>query len=398
MFAWRIVFVVTTVIQFAIVGVAVSHSTGTVDAILAEVRQATVRYLDIERARADGFVQLSGMEPRHGYHFARVDAGSFIGAAISGARLDLARPPMLLYVERGGVWQLAGVEYALPARPATNPFPGAQWHEHEASCHYRDFRELPGARASECPSKHPASGEPFVLWHPSFAVVHVWAWYPNPDGPFAIENAYLAAYGGAPAPSPGHTHARSPAEAIYSQYTHRIAGGVLLLLAMTIAWETRRPRAWPWSALSSAIWIVFGLYLIPTSDPESWPWGPGRFMEIFGDPIVLQHKLLALIPITFGVVGILRLRGTVGRRGWTYTIAALAVAGGSSLFFHFHEGRFHLDKIYLQHVVMGSTAIALGATLLVAGRRHANGARLMRWVWPACLALLGLVLVVYSEL
>src|SRR5688500_13862939 len=32
-----------------------------VDTILAAVRQATVRYLDVERARADGFVQISGM-------------------------------------------------------------------------------------------------------------------------------------------------------------------------------------------------------------------------------------------------------------------------------------------------------------------------------------------------
>jgi hypothetical protein len=386
-------------------GVAGSHQSSpvgkparTVDTILAEVRQATARYLDIERARADGFVQISGMEPRHGYHFARVDAGSVIVAALSGGRLDLARPPMLLYVERQGVWQLAGVEYAMPARPATNPFPGAEWHQHEASCHYRDFRELPGARAGECPSMHPVSGEPFVLWHPAFAVVHVWAWYPNPDGPFAAENPYLAAYGGAPAPVPGHAHARNPAEAIYSQFTHRIAGGVILLLAALIAWETRRPRPWPWSALSSVLWIAFGLYLIPTSDPESWPWGPKRFVEIFDDPLVLQHKLLALIPITFGTVGILRLRGVLRRPGWTYVIPVLALLAGASLFFHFHDGRFHVDAIYLQHAAMGGAAIGLGVALLIAGRRRQSGASLLRWSWPVFLVLLGLVLLVYSEI
>jgi hypothetical protein len=373
---------------------AAAPSGRTVDAILAEVRQATVRYLDIERAKADGFVQVSGMEPRHGYHFARADAGSLIGAALAGGQLDLARPPMLIYVERGGAWQLAGVEYALPARPATNPFPGAEWHEHEASCHYRDFRERPGRRAAECPPTHPLSREPFVLWHPAFAVVHVWAWYPNPDGPFAATNAYLAAYGGTAPPGPGHAHPRSPAEAIYSQYTHRIAGGVLLTLAGLIVWETRG-RRWPWSSL---LWIAFGLYLIPTSDPESWPWGPGRFVEIVDDPVVLQHKLLALIPVVFGIIGILRHHGKLGRRGWTYTIASLAVPAGASLFFHFHEGRFHLDAIYLQHVVMGSTAVALGIAVIVAGRRRGAGSRALGWIWPTCLAALGLVLLVYSEL
>jgi len=378
-------------------GVAAAHSSG-VDGILAEVRQATARYLDIERARADGFVQISGMEPRHGYHFARVDASAAIGTALAGGKLDLARPPMLLYVERGGVWQLAGVEYALPTRPATNPFPGAEWHEHEASCHYRDFRELPAARAGECPARHPVSGEPFVLWHPSFAVVHVWAWYPNPDGPFAAENAYLATYGGVAPPEAGHRHARSPAEAIYSQYTHRIAGGVLLLLAALIIWETLRPRPWPWSTPSSVIWILFGLYLIPTSDPESWPWGPQRFMEIFADPIVLQHKLLALIPIVFGTIGLLRARGWLRRSSLTYVMPVLALLGGLSLFFHFHDGRFHLDAIYLQHAVMGTAAVGVSVVLLVAGRRREGHAAVVRWAWPAFLLVLGAVLLVYSEL
>src|SRR5439155_8855925 len=115
-----------------------------------------------------------------------------------------------------------------------------------------------------------------------------------------------------------HRHARNPAEAIYSQYTHRIAGVVLLTIAALIAWETRRARAWPWSAMSSIVWIVFGLYLIATCDPESWPWGPQRFVEIFADPVVLQHKLLALVPIVFGVVGLLRLRGRLRRPSWTY--------------------------------------------------------------------------------
>jgi hypothetical protein len=379
-------------------GVAAAPPTPTADAILAEVRQATARYLDIERARADGFVQLSGMEPRHGYHFARVDAGSLITAALAGGPLDLARPPMLLYVERQGLWQLAGVEYAVSSRPSTSPFPGAEWHEHEASCHYRDFRELPAARAGDCPSRHPVSSAPFVLWHPAFAVVHVWAWYPNPDGPFAAENPYLAAYGGAPAPGISHPHARNPAEAIYSQYTHRAAGAILLLLAAVIAWETRRPHAWPWSALSSALWVAFGLYLFPTSDPESWPWGPKRFVEIFGDGLVLQHKLLALIPIVFGIVGLLRLRGVLRRPRWTYVVPVLAVLGGISLFFHFHDGRFHLDAIYLQHAAMGSTAVGLGVALLIARRRLESRASLLRWSWPAFLVLLGLVLLLYSEL
>ena len=131
---------------------------------------------------------------------------------------------------------------------------------------------------------------------------------PEPRRPVLQENPALASYGGMPRP-PGHPHPRSETELAYSQVTHRVAGGVLLLVAALTVWESWRPRRFPWSAGSSIVFVVFGLYLIPTSDPESWPWGPGTFMEIFTDPLVLQHKLLALVPLTYGVIGLLRSAG-----------------------------------------------------------------------------------------
>jgi len=366
-----------------------------VDEIVAEVRRITEPYQDIARARADGFVQVSGMEARHGYHFININAPVLTAAGMAANTLDLARPPMLLYVERDGVWTLAGVEYALTAPPRPNPLPGASWHNHEASCHYRDYRETPAPRAADCPSKHPESGEVFVLWHPAFAVAHVWAWIPSPDGPFSEENPALAPYGGAPRPS-GHPHPRSEPELAYSQVTHRVAGGVLILVAVLTMWEAWRPRRFPWSALSSILFILFGLYLIPTSDPESWPWGPGTFMEIFTDPLVLQHKLLALVPLSFGVIGLLRSAGVLARTYWYAIVPTLAVLAGASLFVHFHDGHFHFDAIYLQHAAMGLTSIAAG-TLIFVGRRSVGGEALIRWGWPGLIGAMGLILLFYVE-
>src|SRR5439155_289319 len=163
-------------------------------------------------------------------------------------------------------------------------------------------------------------------------------------------------------------------ELAYSQFTHRFAGGVLLLLASVIAWESRRRQPRPWSWLSSVLWILFGLYLIPTSDPESWPAGPGRFVDIFTDSLVLQHKALAMVPIAFGVVGILRSAGVIERVRRTVLVPVLAVLAGVSLFAHFHDGHFHLDAIYVQHAAMGATAV--GADVLRVRPRR----RLMRIV------------------
>src|SRR5207302_1100067 len=237
-------------------------------------------------------------------------------AGIASSTLDLARPPMLLYVERDGVWQLAGVEYALPSPPRPNPLPGAEWHRHEASCHYRDYREAPAPRAADCPTKHPESNEPFVLWHPAFAVAHVWAWIPSPDGPFSEENRALAPYGGMPR-APGHPHPRSETELAYSQVTHRVAGA-------------------------------------------------------------------------------LRRAGALARSYWYAVVPTLGILAGASLFVHFHDGRFHVDAIYLQHAAMGLTSIAAGA-LIFAGRRTVGGEMLIRWGWPGFIGAMGLILLFYVE-
>jgi len=361
------------------------------DDVVAEVRRATARYVDVANARADGYLQASGMERHHGYHF--VHPASQARALATGT-LELGAPPVLLYVERDGVWQLVGVEYALPSVPTTDPLPGAAWHRHEASCHYRDFRELPAASARACPARHPASGEPFVAWHPTLAVAHVWAWYPNPDGVFAETNPWLAPYGGVAATD---HHGRNPAETFYSQLTHRVAGAILLTLAALTVWESWRPRRFPWNAVSAPLWVAFGVYLIPSSDPESWPYGPQRFSEIFADSLVLQHKLLALLPIAIGVITALRARGVLPGRHLARALGVLALAGGATLFFHFHEGSVHFDAIYLQHALMGSTAIGVGVALLV-GTRTPSVRPWLAWAWPAFLTAMATVLLFYREM
>jgi putative copper resistance protein D len=182
----------------------------------------------------------------------------------------------------------------------------------------------------------------------------------------------------------------------FSEVNHRSAGVFLLALAGLIAWESRRPRRFPWSALSAPLWIVLGVFLFVRSDPEAWPYGPGSVAEIFGDPLVLQHKVLTLIPIAIGLVEGLQKSGRLQQVEWRYLFPGLGLFGGASLFLHFHDGGLHPSGIYVQHAVMGVTSLGVGATLLFARRGEQAGVALDR-AWPALIAVLGVVLLFYSE-
>lgn len=388
------------------------HDDAAADRVIAEVRRATARYVDIAHARTDGYVQMSGMEARHGYHFVRADAQALTTAAgLATMTLDLARPPVLVYIRddeggpgcagvgapcpTNGTWQLVGVEYVLPRAPTSGPLPLSAWGSHEASCHYRDWQEVAAARSAECPARHPASGAPLVSWHPAFAVAHVWAWYPNPDGPFARENRYLDAWGrGIASGAAGHHHARNAAEIAYSELNHRVAGSFLVVLAALAAFCVVRPRARVAAAVAAVVWIVFGAYLVVSADPEAWPLGGERFRDVFSDTLVLQHKLLALIPVGIGIVEVARAAGHGVAIAWV--VPALAIAGGIGLFFHDHEGGLHLDRTFVQHAVMGAAGVGVGGALLAMGRRRRWGASLA-WAWPTLLGVTAAVLLFYTE-
>src|SRR5437660_820953 len=77
-------------------------------------------------------------------------------------------------------------------------------------------------------------------------------------------------------------------------------------------------------------------------------------------------------------------------------LGVLALAGGATLFFHFHDGRIHFDWIYLQHAVMGSTALGIGVALLV-GTRTARVRPWLVWAWPVFLTVMATVLLFYRE-
>ena len=153
---------------------------------LADARLATAKYaLNLDAAKADGWnLQITPNMPNMGFHF--------LNPSVSG--FDVTKPPILVYVKRGGDWQLGALEWVFTERPRTPPLKGAKYGSFPAACHYADGTFVPQTVESACAPTAPGSGAAFTFWHPRLITLHVWLWYPNPDGLYASTNPFVAPF------------------------------------------------------------------------------------------------------------------------------------------------------------------------------------------------------------
>ena len=150
-----------------------------------EIRLATEKYRDVERAQADGYFRASGYIPNMGYQFANPKFFS---------TFDLQHPPILLYNERDGRWDLTAVSYvtAFNKNPKTLlPFKKAEYEKQSMTCRYLDGTSLDAPGMEACPKEHPITQAALGLWHPDLWVMSAWVWYPNPNGLFSLFNPLL---------------------------------------------------------------------------------------------------------------------------------------------------------------------------------------------------------------
>jgi hypothetical protein len=150
---------------------------------LQKARLATAKYaFDVSRAQADGYKILTPNMADMGFHF--------VNPTISGD-FDVTKPPILVYVKKGNKTQLGALEWVFTSTPATPPLPGATYGSFPAACHYDDGSFIPAASQDLCAPTSPDTGAAFFFWHPQLVTLHVWLWYPNPDGVYSSTNAFV---------------------------------------------------------------------------------------------------------------------------------------------------------------------------------------------------------------
>ncbi len=152
---------------------------------IARARLATAKYAtDVERAKGDGYGIITPMIPNMGYHF--------LNPKIQG--FDVTKPPILVYVRQKENWQLVAIEWVYPKRPAQAPLPGARYGSFGAACHYKDGSFVMAAAEAKCGKTNAKTGAAFNFWHPPLVTLHIWIWYPNPNGVFGEFNPLLTPF------------------------------------------------------------------------------------------------------------------------------------------------------------------------------------------------------------
>ncbi len=144
----------------------------TIAAFVAQARQATRPYHDLNEAIAAGYRLVGPDFPGMGEHWVHT-------RRIVQRDLSVAHPAILSYLRIDGKPVLTGVAYARPALPDEEPpdfiAPGL-WHYHAGSIDEETLLLNPQSM------HHPGPEQPRL------AMFHAWIWTDNPDGLFAQDN------------------------------------------------------------------------------------------------------------------------------------------------------------------------------------------------------------------
>ncbi len=191
-------------------------------------------------------------------------------------------------------------------------------------------------------------------------------------------------------------HAGHAADSVadpFSLFNHHLAGVLVIFVAVFTFLEESTNGNRPWVKY---LWpfplIVLSLYLLLRSDNDlTWPLQLSVWMP---DVEAVQHKLFALLALALGGVEFLRRTGRLKHPAWRYIFYSLIFAGG--VFLVFHSGVQHTHLIHLQHIRMGTTAVAIGGLKLFSEiMPHLTWLRL--YLVPSFFLALGLQLAFYVE-
>ena len=185
----------------------------------------------------------------------------------------------------------------------------------------------------------------------------------------------------------------------WSEYNHHWAG-LIVLIAGLLALLSRHPTM-RWARFWPLIFAGLAVFIVVRADPENWPLGPRPFWQSFAAPDVLQHRFGALLIVVFAVFECAVQAGKLRSRWASYVFPVMCALGAATLLTHEHATKDVREALIVE---MSHTPIALFGVTAGCGRwlemrlPASRMATIAGYIWPVCLALVGLILLNYREL
>jgi putative copper resistance protein D len=185
-------------------------------------------------------------------------------------------------------------------------------------------------------------------------------------------------------------------EKLQSNFNHNTAGAFVLLSAigaLLYAAGAKPARHWP------LVLVLLGVFVLVIAEPTVWPLGNEPFWATLRAPEVLVHRLAALLVMGLGLFEWRVRAGGLANTDARYVFPLLCLAGGALMLTHSHSvfATKWAFLIEVSHNALGVLAVLAGASRWLELRLPGRQGRLAGTVWPACLALTGLVLLFYRE-
>ena len=196
---------------------------------------------------------------------------------------------------------------------------------------------------------------------------------------------------------PGSDRVRSGEDRAWSVYNHNVSG--LFVMAMGVVASlaggarSRWTRHWPLGLTGLAAFVFV------RSDPEAWPLGAIGFWPSLTDPEVLQHRLFVAVVVAFSLFEWLVSTGRLSPSRWGLVFPGACIVGAGLLLMHSHAvtDTRALFLMEVSHTVIALLGLLVGVARWLEVRRGASPGGPLTRVWGAALALVGGVLIFYTE-
>lgn len=198
-------------------------------------------------------------------------------------------------------------------------------------------------------------------------------------------------------PGAGELPPRNAADIAWSEYNHHWAG--IFVLAIGLLSLAEKTGKAPWARHWPLLFLGLAAFLFLRSDPEVWPMGDIGFFISLRDPEVVQHRIMVVLIVIFGLFEWRVRAGGLKNSRAALAFPLISAIGGALLLTHSHAVANIKEQLLIEwsHVPLALAGVAAGWTRWLELRLTPPSNRIPGWIWPFCLVLVGLILLSYRE-